>query len=276
MRIAKVQFAPWDKVYNFSLGDLQLKVGEAVIARTELGLELGKIIDFADLSVSEEAQRELKPLLRSASATDLAQLPDDAKKAEVLEFCRTLIARHNLPMKLIDVHFSWEGNRFNFAFIADGRVDFRELVKDLAGHFNANIRLTQIGTRDETKISGDCGLCGRSLCCQICLKEFCSITSEMAEVQQVVNRGSDRISGICGRLMCCLAFEYEGYKALDGQLPPLGTKVNMDGVRGTIINHHILKQTVDVRIPASRPDERDAIIEVDPKRHQKPADPIKV
>jgi cell fate regulator YaaT (PSP1 superfamily) len=273
MHIAKVQFAPWDKVYNFAVGDLALQVGQMVVAKTELGLELGKVIDLGEISGSEESQREIKPILRLAVETDFAQLPDDAKKAEVLDFCRTMIVRHNLPMKLIDVHFSFEGNRFNFAFVADSRVDFRELVKDLAGHFNANIRLTQIGTRDETRISGDCGQCGRSLCCKGCIKGFCSITSEMAEVQQVVNRGSDRISGICGRLMCCLAFEYEGYKALDGQLPPIGTKVNMDGIRGTIISHHILKQTVDVRVPAARTDERDTIIEVDPNRHQKKINP---
>jgi cell fate regulator YaaT (PSP1 superfamily) len=268
MRIAKVQFAPWDKVYNFSVGDLSLKAGDCVIAKTELGLELGKVASLAETSEADE-KREIKPIVRLASANDLARVPDADKKQEALKFCRLMIAKHNLPMKLIDVHFSFDDNRLNFAFIADSRVDFRELVKDLSGHFNASIRLTQIGTRDETRITGDCGLCGRSLCCQGCIKEFCSITSEMAEVQQVVNRGSDRISGICGRLMCCLAFEYEGYKAMDGELPPIGTKVNVDGIRGTIINHHILKQTVDVRVPAERADDRDTIIEVDVNRHKK-------
>jgi len=170
---------------------------------------------------------------------------------------------------LIDVHFAYENNRFNFAFIADGRVDFRELVKDLAGRFSANIRLTQIGTRDEAKISGDCGPCGRVLCCRSCLNEFSSITSEMAEVQQVVHRGSERISGMCGRLMCCLSYEYEGYKELAGQLPPIGTKVNVDGARGVIIGHHFLKQTVDVKIAGEKEGDRDTIIEVDVNRNKK-------
>lgn len=271
MRLAKVQFAPWDKVYSFSLGDIDPRVGDWVVARTDLGLELGKVSGLyeEDINPTAEATREIKPLLRLATTEDLARRPAAAQKAEALGFCRETIERHNLPMKLVDVHFALEGGRLNFAFIADGRVDFRELVKDLTAHFNANIRLTQIGTRDEARITGDCGLCGRSLCCQGCLTNFSSITSEMAEAQQVVSRGSERISGICGRLMCCLAFEYEGYKDLDGQLPPLGTKINIRGIHGTVISHHILKQTVDVRIPAERAEERDAVIEVDIKQKKK-------
>ena len=276
MLITQVQFAPWDKVYNFSAGSLELAVGDLVIVKTELGMELGKIISIfksAPESESSPAEgaaiREIKPVLRKADYDDIAQLPDAAKKEEVMEFCRDMIQKHELPMKLVDVHFSLDNNRYNFAFIADGRVDFRELVKDLAGRFNANIRLTQIGTRDEAKITGDCGPCGRGLCCREFLKEFSSITSEMAEAQQVVHRGSERISGMCGRLMCCLSYEYDGYKSMAGELPPIGTKVNVDGTRGVIVGHHILKQTVDVKIAAEKNDERDTIIEVDINRHKK-------
>jgi len=274
MSIAQVQFAPWDKVYNFSVGSLELAVGDYVIVKTELGVELGKIITIFKEEIKAEAgetkeTREIKPVIRKADYDDIAQLTSPEKREEVLEFCREMIKKHELPMKLVDVHFSFEGNRYNFAFIADGRVDFRELVKDLAGHFNANIRLTQIGTRDEAKITGDCGPCGRGLCCREFLTEFSSITSEMAEAQQVVHRGSERISGMCGRLMCCLSYEYEGYKAMAGELPPLGTKVNVDGTRGIVVGHHILKQTVDVKIPAEKADERDVIIEVDINRHKK-------
>lgn len=266
MLIAQIQFAPWDKVYNFSVGNLDLSVGDYVIVETELGTELGRIISiFKELGSNVET-REIKPIVKKADYDDIASLPGNEKKEEALNFCREMIAKHNLPMKLVDVHFSFEGNRLNFAFIADGRVDFRELVKDLAAHFNANIRLTQIGTRDEAKIAGDCGPCGRDLCCRGFLTEFSSITSEMAEAQQVVHRGSERISGMCGRLMCCLSFEYEGYKNLVGQLPPLGTKVNVDGTRGIVVGHHLLKQTVDVKIPAEKPDEKDVVIEVDVNR----------
>jgi len=276
MLITQVQFAPWDKVYNFSAGSVEFAVGDYVIVKTELGMELGKVISLFKSETKAEGEatagalsREIKPVIRKASYDDIAQLPDAAKKEEVMEFCREMMVKHELPMKLVDVHFSLDGNRYNFAFIADGRVDFRELVKDLAGRFNANIRLTQIGTRDEAKITGDCGPCGRGLCCRGFLKEFSSITSEMAEAQQVVHRGSDRISGMCGRLMCCLSYEYEGYKAMAGELPPIGTKVNVDGARGVVIGHHILKQTVDVRIQAEKSDERDTIIEVDINRHKK-------
>ncbi|MFA5184070.1 MAG: regulatory iron-sulfur-containing complex subunit RicT [Patescibacteria group bacterium] len=274
MLIAQVQFAPWDKVYNFSAAGLELAVGDYVIVKTELGLELGKLAALFPLApasptASETESREIKPVLRKAGYEDIAKLPDAAEKEKVLEFCREMIQKHNLPMKLVDVHFAYEGGRYNFAFIADGRIDFRDLVKDLAARFNASIRLTQIGTRDEAKITGDCGPCGRGLCCRGFLQDFSSITSEMAEAQQVVHRGSERISGMCGRLMCCLAYEYEGYKDLAGNLPPLGTKVNVDGTHGVVVGHHLLKQTVDVKLPKERPEERDVIIEVDINRHKK-------
>ena len=272
MLIAKIQFAPWDKSYNFSLGGLELISGDWVIVETELGTELGKIISLASIPnnlEAKEGEREIKPIIRKASYDDIAKLPTAEKKAAVLETCQGIILKQSLSMKLVDVHFSYEGNRMNFAFIADGRVDFRELVKELAAQFNVNIRLTQIGTRDQAKITGDCGPCGKGLCCQGALTEFSSITSEMAEAQQVVNRGSERISGMCGRLMCCLAYEYEGYKELAAKLPPVGTKVNVDGVRGTVVAQHILKQVVDVKVPANKEDERDSIIAVDINRKKK-------
>ncbi len=268
MLIAQVQFAPWDKVYNFTVGSLSLSLGDYVIVKTELGTELGKVTKIFKEEGGSEG-REVKPVIRKAGYDDISRLPDAAKKQEVMDYCAEMIAKNNLPMKLIDVHFAFEGNRFNFAFVSDNRVDFRNLVKDLAGRFNANIRLTQIGTRDEAKITGDCGPCGRGLCCRQFLDDFSSITSEMAEAQQVVHRGSDRISGMCGRLMCCLSYEYEGYKSMAGELPPLGTKVNVDGRRGTVTGHHILKQTVDVRFPADKPGERDTFIQVDINRHKK-------
>lgn len=269
MLIAQVKFAPWDKPYKFSVGSLAVAAGDYVIVQTELGRELGKIITIkeAATSTTEKDGPELKPLLKKADYDDIVGLPDASQKNAALKFCREMIKKHELPIKLVDVNFSLEGKRVHFAFTSETRVDFRELVKDLAAHFNAAIRLTQIGSRDEIKITGDCGACGLGLCCQNFLTEFSSITSEMAEVQQVVHRGSDRISGICGRLKCCLSFEYEGYKALAGQLPPVGTKVNIEGIRGTVVSQHILKQTVDVRLPAERPDERDATIEVDMVHH---------
>ena len=273
MLVAKIQFAPWDKFYNFSLGGLDIAPGNYIIVETELGTELGKVISISSLPESlvngKDEEREIKPIIRKADYDDIAKLPSAEKKEEVMKSCQDIIIRQGLSMKLVDVNFSFEGNRMNFAFIADGRVDFRELVKELAAQFNVNIRLTQIGTRDEAKITGDCGPCGKGLCCRGVLKEFSSITSEMAEAQQVVNRGSERISGMCGRLMCCLAYEYEGYKDLASKLPPIGAKVNADGIRGTVVGHHILKQVVDVRVAAEKDGERDMIIPVDINRKKK-------
>ncbi len=272
MLIAQAQFIPWDKVYDFFIGDLELVVGDYVIAETELGVDLAKIVSFSLDSkkiAKETKDKSIKQIIRKADFNDIAKLPDENQKKDALSFCYEAIKKYNLPMKLIDVHISYDANRYNFAFTADGRVDFRELVKELSGHFNTSIRLTQIGTRDEAKVTGDCGSCGRTLCCKSCLPDFVSITSEMAEVQQVVHRGSDRLSGICGRLKCCLSYEYEGYKELSSKLPLVGTRVNVDGQHGVVIKQHILKQSVDVRLKASRSNERDTIIEVDINRHQK-------
>ncbi len=266
MLSAQVQFTSWGKIYSFSVGELKLATGDEVIVATGLGLELGKILDIVEEQATSVNQ---SPIVRKVSAKDRTQIPGNTQKRETLNFCQELIIKHQLPMKLIDVYTSWESGRLDFAFTADQRIDFRDLVKDLSGHFNVAIRLTQIGTRDEAKILGDCGSCGRTLCCQGCLREFCSITSEMAEVQQVVNRGSDRISGMCGRLKCCLSFEYQDYKVLVGELPPCGTKVNVDGLRGVVIQQHVLKQTVDVRVLSKKSDERPTIIEVDINRHGK-------
>jgi cell fate regulator YaaT (PSP1 superfamily) len=289
MSKASVRFVYWDKIYSFSVGNLKLAVGDNVIVDTDLGLDLGCIVSLDDDNDKQDkikqdsikqssvkqnsteinSEQKIKPIIRKANSEDLSRIPSAKEKQEALDFCQEMIKKHKLAMKLIDVHFSWESDRLNFAFTSANRVDFRDLVKDLSRHFKAIIRLTQIGARDEAKILGDCGSCGLKLCCQGALKNFCSITSEMAETQQVVNRGSDRISGICGRLKCCLAFEYEGYKFLNGKLPPRGTKVSVDGVKGVIIQRHVLKQTVDVKISSSKKDERDTIIEVDINRHKK-------
>jgi len=274
MKIAQVQFAPWDKVYNFSIGQLSLSLGDNVIVDTELGTEMGKIVSLLNDDKiknvsSDKEERVLKNIIRKADYDDVERISSPERKKEILDYCEEMIEKHGLSMKLVDVHISLDSSRFNFAFISDGRVDFRELVKELVAHFSVNIRLTQIGTRDEAKISGDCGPCGRGLCCKEFLCDFSSITSEMAEAQQVVHRGSERISGMCGRLMCCLSYEYEGYKEMAGKLPPIGTKVNVDGVSGVIVGHHILKQTVDVKIPGEKPGDRDIVIPVDINRHKK-------
>jgi len=151
-------------------------------------------------------------------------------------------------MKLVDVHFSFDEKRVTFAFIAQGRVDFRELVKDLTRYYQKSIRLQQLGIRDEMKMCGDIGPCGRKLCCQGFVRDLGNITSEMAEEQQVAHRGSERLSGCCGRLRCCLSFEKNNYSELAKNLPELGAQVKTETGPGTVVGWHTLKQTVDVRV----------------------------
>lgn len=267
MKIVQVQFSPWDKKYSFiNSDDLALNIGDQVIVDTDLGLEIGEVAGF--LKEAEDQTAEIKPVVRLANEDDLARVVSEDKKKEALVYCQELVEKYNLPMKLVDIHFALGGSRMNFAFAAEGRVDFRQLVKDLTAHFNTSIRLTQIGARDEARVNGDCGHCGRNLCCQKFIKDFSSITSEMAEVQQVVHRGSDRISGMCGRLMCCLSYEYDGYQELAKKLPPIGAKVNVDGQRGEVLGHHVLKQSVDVKFPGEK-GEGYVVVEVDLNRHNK-------
>ena len=281
MKVAQIQFTPWDKVYNFALNSLDIKTGDYVIVETDLGMEMGKVSGFKEINkietekeeneASDEEKRELKAILRKALPTDLEKLPDYKEKRKALTICKDLVEKYQLPMKLIDVHFSFDDSRVTFAFISDGRVDFRELVKELTRQFNRSIRLQQIGIRDEAKLMGDYGHCGKQLCCRTFLKDLASITSEMAEAQQCVHRGSDRISGICGRLMCCLAYENKGYEELAKKMPALGAKVSVDGKRGVVVGHHILKQTVDVEF---RDEEKNGkshrvVVEVDLNRNKK-------
>ena len=300
MKVAKIQFTPWDKIYDFSVNNIIVAVGDYVVVKTELGTEIGQIMSFAEVdetsaeaiakpaenkkaeedaeapakekstSAPEEAlaDKEIKPIIRKATSSDLEKIPNKKDKQAAVSYCKKMVDKNELPMKLVDAHFSFDGSRLTFAFIADGRVDFRELVKDLTRHFNRTIRLHQIGIRDEAKLKGDYGHCGQVLCCQRFLKNFSSITSDMAEVQQVVHRGSERISGICGRLMCCLGYEEEGYQELAKKLPALGAKVNVDGKRGVVVGHHVLKQSVNVKFPGEKNGDS-VVVEVDLNRNKK-------
>ncbi len=289
MKVVQVQFAPWDKIYNFDLNNLSLDKGDYVIVKTEIGTEIGQIVgwaeidshDFSENKINKKSAEDsdiesenkaeedtLKPIIRKATAVDLKKKTSQKEKEKALEYCKTLVKKHELPMKIVDVYFSFDGSKITFAFIADGRIDFRELVKDLIRHYSCNVRLHQIGIRDEAKLMGDYGRCGRELCCKKFLNSISSITSDMAEVQQVAHRGSERISGICGRLVCCLAYEEEGYKELLKRLPPIGVKVSVDGKRGLVVGHNVLKQSVNVEFSGDD-GENNTIVEVDLNRNKK-------
>jgi len=279
MRVAQVQFAPWDKKYNFDTAEVEVKVGDQVIVKTELGVEIGKVVGLLDAPETKSEVKpetgdgtteatEVKKVLRKATPADLEKLADQRKKSKDFTYCRQLIEKLELPMKLVDVHYSFDDSRITFPFIADSRVDFRELVKDLTKHFNRAIRLQQIGIRDEARFCGDFGHCGRPLCCGRFLGELNSITSEMAELQQCVHRGSERISGICGRLMCCLSYEEEGYKKMAQNLPLVDSQVKYEGKKGRVVSQHVLKQTVSVYFDAGN-GEPGGVVEVEVSKLKK-------
>jgi len=259
MTIVQIQLSPWDKISSL-VDTLGCQLHHPVVVKTELGLDLAQVIDRFEADAYAPLDTEVE-LVRLATTNDMESALDNATKTKALQECHAIIKQVGLAMKLVDLKVSLDGGRLTFAFVANGRIDFRDLVKDLTKHFNKTIRLQQIGIRDEAKLIGDQGRCGMGLCCKGHLQKFTSVTSDMAEVQNLASRGSDRLSGACGRLMCCLAYEAEGYKEALSQLPAIDAKVVIDGKRGTVVGHHTLKGTVDVRLPGEK-GEHDYIVEV--------------
>jgi cell fate regulator YaaT (PSP1 superfamily) len=265
MMIAEVQFAPWDKAYWFSSDGHDVTIGDYVIVRTELGTEIGVVIGFQETK-EDEKKREIKNIIRKANLSDLEQVKERQKRrGEALNVCRRLAAEHGVDLKIVDAHFSFDGGRITFAFIANGRLDFRELVKTLTHTFQKSIRMHQLGVRDEARYLGSCGPCGENLCCQRFLKELGQVSSELVEAQQIMHRGSERLSGMCGRLKCCLRFEYDGYCSLAKNLPAVGTRVRTDHGRGEIVGQKILKQSVMVRLD-DKNGEGQTVVEVEIKK----------
>ena len=252
MQIIEIQFTLWDQSYYFKPENheglsLDIKVGDQVIVETVLGIDLGKVILVGELDPSAVGVEEVKPILRKVTPEDQLKYLEVCKgKEDLLTECRGLIKKYQLPMKLVAVHKSFDENRITFAFIADGRVDFRDLLKELIRKHKKSIRLQQLGVRDEAKIKGDVGPCGRNLCCQTYLKELGNVTTDMAKNQQVAHRGSDRLSGSCGRLKCCLRYEESVYNELAKDLPVIGSKIKTKHGPGVVIGWHTLKGTVDV------------------------------
>ena len=261
-----IQFSSWDRFYAFNPGDLFIKEGDSAVVTTSQGADIGRVIEFQDLSEEETAALgEIRPIDRIATREDYDMFlanNSQEKKSQALDYCHQAVRKYDLEMKLIDCYSSFDNNRLTFAFIADGRVDFRNLVKDLTRHFQKSVRLHQLGVRDEAKIAGDIGPCGRDLCCKGHLQKLGNVTSDYAENQQVAHRGSERLSGICSRLKCCLAYENDFYSELAEKLPALGTNVKTKHGRGKIIGRHVLKGSVDVEIDSGKEGERRIIVEV--------------
>lgn len=246
-RVIGVRFRNVGKIYYFSPKNLEIKSGDHVIVETARGVEYGNVVLPPRDVEDEKVVQPLKEVIRIANAQDDKKEESNRKREkEAYQICLKKIKEHGLEMKLIDVEYTFDNNKVLFYFTADGRIDFRELVKDLASVFKTRIELRQIGVRDETKIMGGIGICGRSLCCHTFLSEFAPVSIKMAK-EQNLSLNPTKISGVCGRLMCCLKNEEETYEWLNSKLPNIGDRVTTDdGFKGEVQSVSVLRQLVKV------------------------------
>lgn len=245
--IIGVRFRNMGKVYYFGPKSLNIEAGDHVIVETARGVEYGCVVLGPREVEDSRIVQPLKEVIRIATPKDDAREESNRRKEkEAFQICQKKIAAHNLDMKLIDAEYTFDNNKVLFYFTADGRVDFRELVKDLASVFKTRIELRQIGVRDETKILGGIGICGRPLCCHTYLSEFVPVSIKMAK-EQNLSLNPAKISGVCGRLMCCLKHEEENYEELNRKLPNTGDHVTTDdGFKGEVSAVNVLRQLVKV------------------------------
>lgn len=245
--IIGVSFRQAGKVYFFDPGDEQIERGEHVIVETAKGVEYGTVVVPNREMAEEKIVTPLKKIIRVATPKDEdIELKNREKEKDAYKICLEKIAKHRLEMKLIAAEYTFDNNKLLFYFTADGRIDFRELVKDLASVFRTRIELRQIGVRDETKICGGIGICGRTLCCHSYLSEFAPVSIKMAK-EQNLSLNPTKISGVCGRLMCCLKNEEEAYEELNSRLPHIGSHVKTaEGLDAEVQSVSVLKQLVKV------------------------------
>ena len=247
IKVIGVRFRTAGKIYYFDPGTLEIKKGDHVIVETARGIEYGTVVGEPREVADEKVVQPLKSVLRVATTKDDEQeAANKQKEKDAFQICLEKIRKHELPMKLIDAEYTFDNNKVLFYFTADGRIDFRELVKDLASVFKTRIELRQIGVRDETKIVGGIGICGRPLCCHTHLSEFVPVSIKMAK-EQNLSLNPTKISGVCGRLMCCLNHEEETYDELNRKLPNVGDFVTTaDGLKGEVHSVNVLRQLVKV------------------------------
>lgn len=247
VKVIGVRFRRAGKIYFFDPVDYSIEVGDNVIVETARGIEYGNVVMGPRMIEDEKVIQPLKSVIRPATEEDDAVWRiNKEKEKEALEICLEKIAKHELDMKLIDCEYTFDNNKVLFYFTADGRIDFRELVKNLAAIFKTRIELRQIGVRDETKLRGGIGICGRTLCCHSYLADFAPVSIKMAK-EQNLSLNPTKISGVCGRLMCCLKNEEEAYEELNSRLPNVGDIVNTkDGLKGEVTSVSVLKQLVKV------------------------------
>lgn len=244
-QVIGVRFRPNGKIYFFDPANFEIEVGGYVIVETARGVEYGKVV-LGRRDIDEtKMQSAIKPIIRLANEKDTKKYEENKEKSKkAFDICQEKIEKHNLQMKLIYAEYTFDNNKVLFYFTADGRIDFRELVKDLAAVFKTRIELRQIGVRDETKIVGGIGICGRELCCYKHLSDFIPVSIKMAK-EQNLSLNPTKISGVCGRLMCCLKHEEDTYEYLNDRLPNVGDYVKTaDGRKGEVHSVNVLRQKV--------------------------------
>ncbi|MDO4519769.1 MAG: stage 0 sporulation family protein [Eubacteriales bacterium] len=248
-KVVGVRFRNVGKIYYFDPKTYDIKVGDHVIVETARGIEYGKVVLAPKEVKDDEVVHPLKEVLRVATKEDEEKEKQNRiREKEAFKICQKKIRERNLEMKLIDAEYTFDNNKVLFYFTADGRIDFRQLVKDLAAIFKTRIELRQIGVRDETKILGGIGICGRPLCCHTYLSEFAPVSIKMAK-EQNLSLNQTKISGVCGRLMCCLKNEQETYEELNRRLPNVGDTVTIPtGNQGVVHSVNVLRQMVRVII----------------------------
>ena len=248
IRVVGVRFKKAGKIYYFDPADMDIKKDTYVVVETARGIEFGEcVIGIKEIS-EDDIVAPLKSVLRIATEEDITKhFKNKDKEKDAFEICLKKIQEHGLTMKLIDVEYTFDNNKVIFYFTADGRVDFRELVKDLATIFKTRIELRQIGVRDEAKMLGGLGPCGRTLCCSTFLGDFASVSIKMAK-EQNLSLNPTKISGICGRLMCCLNYEQSTYEDIRKRMPKVGSIVKTDEGTGEVFSNNIVKESVKVKI----------------------------
>ncbi len=260
MKHIALQIQPWDQLHYASEPNFEIAPGERVLVQMECGIDLAQVVGRVELN-ADDTRTMPKTILRKATSEDLTrQEQQNERRHEILKYCQELIQKYKLDMKLVDCHVAYDGGRIIFGFIAEERIDFRELVKELTRHFQKTIRLQQMGIRDEARLCGDVGPCGCELCCRRFLKQLSSVVSDYAKIQGVEHRGCERLSGICGRLKCCLTFELKTYQELAKTLPQIGETIKTVKGPGQVLSLNVLRQSANVRVNA------DTIIEVSMKK----------
>lgn len=257
VKVVGVKFKTNSKVYYFDPGDIEIKADDSVIVETARGIEFGDVA-FPVKEVDEsEITSALKPVIRVATDADRKKVEDNAQKEkDAFDVCNEKIAKHGLDMKLVNVEYTFDGSKILFYFTADGRIDFRELVKDLASVYRTRIELRQIGVRDEARAMGGIGICGREFCCHKFLNDFQPVSIRMAKDQNL-SLNPTKIYGACGRLMCCIRYEEETYRELNKTLPRVGYEtVTEDGYHGVVSAVNILRQKIKVIVDIGN-DERE-------------------